>query len=39
LLGPPHDDDTDLLLRSVPEMEVGWLENVLATHKMVAAGY
>jgi peptide/nickel transport system ATP-binding protein len=39
VLSPPHDDYTDLLLRSVPEMEVGWLENVLATRKMAAAGY
>jgi peptide/nickel transport system ATP-binding protein len=39
VLSPPHDDYTDLLLRSVPEMEVGWLENVLATRKMTAAGH
>jgi peptide/nickel transport system ATP-binding protein len=39
VLSPPHDDYTDLLLKSVPEMEVGWLENVLATRKMVAAGH
>ncbi|HEX6114929.1 MAG TPA: ATP-binding cassette domain-containing protein, partial [Geminicoccaceae bacterium] len=39
VLSPPHDDYTDLLLKSVPEMEVGWLENVLATRKMAAAGY
>ena len=39
VLTPPHDDYTDLLLKSVPEMEVGWLENVLATRKMAAAGY
>jgi peptide/nickel transport system ATP-binding protein len=39
VLTPPHDDYTDLLLKSVPEMEVGWLENVLATRKMTAAGY
>jgi peptide/nickel transport system ATP-binding protein len=38
VLSPPHDDYTDLLLKSVPEMEVGWLENVLATRKMAAAG-
>jgi peptide/nickel transport system ATP-binding protein len=38
ILTPPHDDYTDLLLKSVPEMEIGWLENVLATRKMVAAG-
>ena len=39
VLSPPHDDYTDLLLKSVPEMEVGWLEHVLATRKMAAAGY
>jgi peptide/nickel transport system ATP-binding protein len=39
VLSPPHDDYTDLLLKSVPEMEVGWLENVLATRRMAAAGY
>ena len=39
VLSPPHDDYTDLLLRSVPEMQVGWLENVLATRRMAAAGH
>jgi peptide/nickel transport system ATP-binding protein len=39
VLRPPHDDYTDLLLKSVPEMEVGWLENVLATRRMAAAGH
>jgi peptide/nickel transport system ATP-binding protein len=39
VLTPPHDDYTDLLLKSVPAMEVGWLENVLATRKMAAAGH
>jgi peptide/nickel transport system ATP-binding protein len=39
VLSPPHDDYTDLLLKSVPEMEVGWLEHVLATRKMAAAGH
>jgi peptide/nickel transport system ATP-binding protein len=39
VLSPPHDDYTDLLLKSVPEMQVGWLENVLATRRMAAAGY
>jgi peptide/nickel transport system ATP-binding protein len=38
ILTPPHDDYTDLLLKSVPEMEIGWLEDVLATRKMTAAG-
>jgi peptide/nickel transport system ATP-binding protein len=39
ILSPPHDPYTELLLSSVPEMEVGWLENVLATRKMAAAGH
>jgi peptide/nickel transport system ATP-binding protein len=39
MLSPPHDPYTELLLSSVPEMEVGWLENVLATRKMAAAGH
>jgi peptide/nickel transport system ATP-binding protein len=39
VLTPPHDDYTDLLLKSVPEMEVGWLESVLATRRMAAAGH
>ncbi len=38
VLSPPHDDYTDLLLKSVPEMDTGWLERVLATRKMTAAG-
>jgi peptide/nickel transport system ATP-binding protein len=38
VLTPPHDDYTDLLLKSVPEMEVGWLEQVLETRRMAAAG-
>jgi peptide/nickel transport system ATP-binding protein len=38
VLTPPHDDYTDLLLKSVPEMEVGWLESVLETRRMAAAG-
>jgi len=38
VLSPPFDDYTDLLLSSVPEMEVGWLEKVLKTRKMVSAG-
>ena len=39
VLTPPHDPYTELLLSSVPEMEVGWLENVLATRRMAAAGH
>lgn len=38
VLSPPFDDYTDLLLKSVPEMEIGWLERVLTTRKMVSAG-
>jgi peptide/nickel transport system ATP-binding protein len=38
VLSPPFDDYTDLLLSSVPEMKIGWLENVLATRKMESAG-
>ncbi|MBW7922849.1 MAG: ABC transporter ATP-binding protein [Rubellimicrobium sp.] len=38
VLTPPYDDYTDLLLSSVPEMEPGWLESVLAHRKMESAG-
>ncbi len=38
VLTPPFDDYTDLLLSSVPEMRLGWLEEVLATRKMASAG-
>ncbi len=38
VLNPPFDDYTDLLLKSVPEMELGWLEKALASRKMDAAG-
>jgi peptide/nickel transport system ATP-binding protein len=38
VLSPPFDDYTDLLLSSVPEMEIGWLEKVLAHRKMESAG-
>jgi peptide/nickel transport system ATP-binding protein len=38
VLSPPFDDYTDLLLSSVPEMRLGWLENVVATRKMESAG-
>ncbi len=38
VLTPPFDDYTDLLLSSVPEMKLGWLENVLASRKMESAG-
>ena len=38
VLSPPFDDYTDLLLSSVPEMELGWLERVVSSRKMVSAG-
>lgn len=38
VLTPPFDDYTDLLLSSVPEMKLGWLEHVMATRKMESAG-
>lgn len=38
VLAPPFDDYTDLLLSSVPEMEVGWLEKVIAHRRMESAG-
>jgi len=37
-LSPPFDDYTDLLLKSVPEMQLGWLEKVLTTRRMESAG-
>ncbi|MCM2563290.1 ABC transporter ATP-binding protein [Lutimaribacter sp. EGI FJ00015] len=38
VLNPPFDDYTDLLLNSVPEMRLGWLEDVIANRKMESAG-
>ncbi|WP_246730149.1 ABC transporter ATP-binding protein [Nitratireductor mangrovi] len=38
VLAPPFDDYTDLLLSSVPEMEIGWLEKAIAGRKMESAG-
>ncbi|ESR26960.1 ABC transporter ATP-binding protein [Lutibaculum baratangense] len=38
VLSPPFDDYTDLLLKSVPEMKVGWLEDVLETRRMESGG-
>ncbi|MCB5409055.1 ABC transporter ATP-binding protein [Pseudogemmobacter faecipullorum] len=38
VLEPPYDDYTDLLLSSVPEMRLGWLEQVLAGRRMEGAG-
>lgn len=39
VLSPPFDDYTDLLLKSVPEMELGWLEKALASRRMESAGH
>ncbi len=38
VLTPPFDDYTDLLLSSVPEMKLGWLEEVLQSRKMESGG-
>lgn len=38
VLSPPFDNYTDLLLSSVPEMRLGWLEEVIANRKMESAG-
>lgn len=38
VLSPPFDDYTDLLLSSVPEMRIGWLEDVISSRKMEGAG-
>ena len=38
VLAPPFDPYTDLLLSSAPEMEIGWLEEVIANRKMESAG-
>ena len=38
VLAPPFDDYTDLLLSSVPEMEIGWLEKTLSRKRMESAG-
>ena len=37
VLAPPFDDYTELLLSSVPEMKLGWLEAVIANRKMESA--
>jgi peptide/nickel transport system ATP-binding protein len=39
VLTPPFDDYTDLLLASVPEMEIGWLESALERRRMESAGH
>ena len=38
VLAPPFDDYTDLLLSSVPEMEIGWLEKAIGGRRMASAG-
>jgi peptide/nickel transport system ATP-binding protein len=38
VLTPPFDAYTDLLLSSVPEMELGWLEKAIKGRRMAAAG-
>ncbi|RWI07210.1 MAG: ABC transporter ATP-binding protein [Mesorhizobium sp.] len=38
VLRPPFDAYTDLLLSSVPEMEVGWLESAIKGRRMESAG-
>ena len=37
VLTPPFDAYTDLLLSSVPEMEIGWLDGVLAERAQIRA--
>lgn len=37
-LNPPFDDYTDLLLKSVPEMRIGWLEEVIESRRISSAG-
>lgn len=38
VLAPPFDAYTELLLSSVPEMRLGWLEQVIETRRMESAG-
>jgi peptide/nickel transport system ATP-binding protein len=38
VLSPPFDAYTDLLLSSVPEMKLGWLEEVIENRRMESAG-
>jgi len=38
VLAPPFDAYTDLLLSSVPEMELGWLEKAIRGRRMQSAG-
>ena len=38
VLAPPFDAYTELLLSSVPEMEIGWLEKAISDRRMESAG-
>jgi len=38
VLAPPFDPYTDLLLSSVPEMEIGWLDKAISSRRMESAG-
>ncbi|TIU75322.1 MAG: ATP-binding cassette domain-containing protein, partial [Mesorhizobium sp.] len=38
VLTPPFDAYTDLLLSSVPEMELGWLESAIKGRRMASGG-
>lgn len=38
VLAPPFDLYTDLLLSSLPEMEIGWLDAAIASRRMESAG-
>ncbi|MER9470685.1 ABC transporter ATP-binding protein [Mesorhizobium sp. M0482] len=38
VLAPPFDPYTDLLLSSVPEMEVGWLDKAIISRRMESSG-
>lgn len=38
VLSPPFDAYTELLLASVPEMKIGWLEEALESRRMESAG-
>jgi peptide/nickel transport system ATP-binding protein len=39
VLKPPFDAYTDLLLSSVPEMKIGWLEEAIEGRRMQSAGH
>lgn len=38
VLAPRFDPYTDLLLSSVPEMEVGWLDKAISSRRMESGG-